>query len=260
MHSGRTAHQLGRIPLVIGMPIIISQNFDVAGGIVNGSIGTLSKICYVTDSKTDQRFLTSCVVCLSDSTASRMPGLDNTEYPILPDTVKMKFSHPYSGKKLTVARMQVPVQPTFSLTVYKAQGQTFRNIIVDLQGCTGTEAPYVMLSRATSIDGILVLRPFDKKKIRCRPSEDFRKECRRLCCLRMETWLVSGLPSDREYARKVLYNEFENIHLREQCDSILTTMGDDAVSTLNRVQQPSSPKRARSCSQSAVDSSKCPRA
>ncbi|KAI1782872.1 hypothetical protein LXA43DRAFT_851758, partial [Ganoderma leucocontextum] len=66
------------------------------------------------------------------------------------------------------------------LTAHKAQGQTFNRVIVDLESCTGTEAPYVMLSRAISLEGILILRPFNKKKIRCRQSEDLRKECRRL--------------------------------------------------------------------------------
>ncbi|KAJ8457453.1 hypothetical protein ONZ51_g11523 [Trametes cubensis] len=37
--SGETQQRLGRIPLVIGMPVIVSQNFDVESGIVNGSRG-----------------------------------------------------------------------------------------------------------------------------------------------------------------------------------------------------------------------------
>ena len=37
-HSGQTKHRLHKIPLVIRMPIAINQNFDVAAGVVNGSV------------------------------------------------------------------------------------------------------------------------------------------------------------------------------------------------------------------------------
>jgi hypothetical protein len=46
LHSGQTSQRLGKIPLVRGMPVLITQNFDVDGGIVNGSRGTLQKIRY----------------------------------------------------------------------------------------------------------------------------------------------------------------------------------------------------------------------
>ncbi|KAM5533946.1 hypothetical protein V8D89_012371 [Ganoderma adspersum] len=162
--SGCTAHCLGSIPLVLGMPIIISQNFDIAGGIVNGSIGTLTKIRYTTDSLSSQCHLILCVVHLPDSAACQMPDLDDNEFSVLQDTVKMMFKYLYTGQQLTALRTQVPVQPAFLLTVYKAQGQMFNCIIIDLQGCTGVEAPYMMLSHATSLDSVLVLRPFDEKK------------------------------------------------------------------------------------------------
>lgn len=41
LHSGKIYQCLRRIPLVLGMPMMITQNFDVDGGIVNGSTGTL---------------------------------------------------------------------------------------------------------------------------------------------------------------------------------------------------------------------------
>ncbi|EIW62576.1 uncharacterized protein TRAVEDRAFT_96580, partial [Trametes versicolor FP-101664 SS1] len=73
------------------------------------------------------------------------------------------------------------------ITAHKAQGQTFSRVVVDLAGCTGTEAPYVMLSRATSLAGVLILRPFDISKITCRQSGDMRKESHRLSVLAEKT-------------------------------------------------------------------------
>ncbi|PBK58131.1 hypothetical protein ARMSODRAFT_842200, partial [Armillaria solidipes] len=58
-----TNQRLGALPLVIGMPVMISTNFDVAGGVVNGSVGTLEKIRYKTDDE-GRRYALSCVVNL----------------------------------------------------------------------------------------------------------------------------------------------------------------------------------------------------
>ncbi|KAH9852991.1 hypothetical protein C2E23DRAFT_702513, partial [Lenzites betulinus] len=73
------------------------------------------------------------------------------------------------------------------LTAHKSQGQTFSKVVVDLESCRGTEAPYVMLSRATSLDGVIILRPFSMSKITCRASEDLRRENLRLRELSLRT-------------------------------------------------------------------------
>ena len=67
-------------------------------------------------------------------------------------------------------------------------------VIVDLKGCTGTEPPYVMVSRATSLDGLVVLRDFDAHQITKRRSEDLilRKEFSRLTLLKWQTIVNHG--------------------------------------------------------------------
>ncbi|OSC97381.1 hypothetical protein PYCCODRAFT_1332205, partial [Trametes coccinea BRFM310] len=85
-----TGHRLSRIPLVIGMPVVVSQNYDVHGGIVNGSIGTLTAIRFIQDSSMpNRRYLKSCVVHINDVSAPSMPGLDVGDYPVLEDTVSL---------------------------------------------------------------------------------------------------------------------------------------------------------------------------
>ncbi|KAM6498792.1 hypothetical protein JOM56_006740, partial [Amanita muscaria] len=73
------------------------------------------------------------------------------------------------------------------MTAHRAQGQTLENVIIDLQSCKGTEAPYVMISRACSLEGLLILRLFDRKKICCRQSEDAHQEHSRLKILNLAT-------------------------------------------------------------------------
>ncbi|KAG1871665.1 hypothetical protein F4604DRAFT_1498319, partial [Suillus subluteus] len=66
------------------------------------------------------------------------------------------------------------------VTTHKAQGQTMDNAVIDLSGASRTESPYVMVLRVKSLQGLLILRPFDKSKIMCRQSEDARCEENRL--------------------------------------------------------------------------------
>ncbi|KAI0348767.1 hypothetical protein OH77DRAFT_1386661, partial [Trametes cingulata] len=73
------------------------------------------------------------------------------------------------------------------MTAHKSQGQTFERVIVDLESCRGTEAPYVMLSRATRLEGVVILRPFSMSKISTRPSGDLRRENRRIRLLALQT-------------------------------------------------------------------------
>ncbi|KAJ3845865.1 hypothetical protein EV368DRAFT_22208, partial [Lentinula lateritia] len=51
-------------------------------------------------------------------------------------------------------------------------GQTLLTVVVDYESCHGTEAPYVMASCIKSLDGLLILRPFQLKKIQCCSSTD----------------------------------------------------------------------------------------
>ncbi|RDB20445.1 hypothetical protein Hypma_012444 [Hypsizygus marmoreus] len=203
-HSGKTNQRLGRIPLVIGMPVIVAQNFDVEGGIVNGSRGTLSRIRFRIN-ESNERTLVSVIVNIPDSSDEAMPHLQSHDLPVLPDAVDIKFQHPYNHSTCNIRRHQVPVLPAFAMTCHRAQGQSMPRVIVDLQACTGTEAPYVMVSRATSLQGLLILRPFEKKKITCCQSEDARNETERLWKLSLQTIINTGNENSAQAARRRLH-------------------------------------------------------
>ncbi|KAG2342777.1 hypothetical protein BDR05DRAFT_885881 [Suillus weaverae] len=89
---------LGKIPLLIGMPILVSQNFNVEGGIVNGSTGKLRKVRYSLNNER-QQVLRSCIVEISHSSDEALPNLFPHQIPIIEDFVELKFTHPNSKKK-----------------------------------------------------------------------------------------------------------------------------------------------------------------
>ena len=92
------------------------------------------------------------------------------------------------------------------MTTHKAQGQTADKVVVDLAGCSSTEQPYVMVSRSTSIKGLIILRDFDFNQITKRRSEDLRKEFSRLECLRLQTVIKHGSYDEGCEARVLLGN------------------------------------------------------
>ncbi|KAJ6484117.1 hypothetical protein C8R45DRAFT_767690, partial [Mycena sanguinolenta] len=73
------------------------------------------------------------------------------------------------------------------ITAHKSQGKTLPHAVVNLRDCSGTESPYVMLSRVMSLDGLLILKNFPKSKITCRQSEDMRLEAQRHQLLALQT-------------------------------------------------------------------------
>lgn len=185
-HSCKTKQALGRLPLVEGMPVIFTQNYDVAGGIVNGSTGILKSVRY-TEDENGFRYAESCVVEVSDINCEPMPGLHSKEVVALAELTEFKIKDFRTDEKATFTRKQLPIQPAFAMTDYKSQGRTLKYAIVDLTACTGSQSPYVMVSRVTSLDGLLVLRAFNKEKVCSNPSQDLRIEVKRIKSLHANT-------------------------------------------------------------------------
>ncbi|KAJ7725234.1 hypothetical protein DFH07DRAFT_758744, partial [Mycena maculata] len=90
MDSGATNSRLGKIPLVIGMPVMISQNFDVPGGVVNSCSGFLKSVRYRLDDQ-GNRHAISCIIEAPDTSAGIIDGLPDHHVVALEDTVSINF-------------------------------------------------------------------------------------------------------------------------------------------------------------------------
>jgi hypothetical protein len=131
-------------------------------------------------------------------------SLAKAPLPVLPDVTELKFEHGASHRRCTIKWKQVPIEPGFSITAHKAQGKTLQRVVVDRAGCSGTEAPYVMVSRATTLCGLGVLRGFDIKQITKRPSEDLRRDFARLTRLKLRNTMIYGEGEEVQIAKAVL--------------------------------------------------------
>ena len=76
---------------------------------------------------------------------------------------------------------QLPFLLAWAVTIHKSQGKTFENIVVDFgKGAFASGQAYVALSRSTSLGGIALRRPIDRKGIFADPRVEEFLAARRL--------------------------------------------------------------------------------
>lgn len=76
-------------------------------------------------------------------------------------TVQEKNRH---GIHILASRTQVPLAVAFSISIHKSQGLTIDNLVVDCTGIFTTGQLYVALSRARTMEG-LIIKNFDSETI-----------------------------------------------------------------------------------------------
>ena len=104
-----------------------------------------------------------------------IPGLSPGVFPLEP----IQFKYRQHGRWACL--LQFPVVLAYAITDFKCQGSTFSNgILVDLKkpaiGPSPSASPYVQLSRATSLDRVFIIRPFDTDEFRKPLSKDLLEE------------------------------------------------------------------------------------
>lgn len=207
LHTGKTGQLMKKLPLIEGMPVSVNQNYDVASGIVNGTDGYLKRVHYSISSD-GSRTATSAVITVPGYDGPEMEGLEANEIVVFPETRSIDLHIPasagYSRTRISVKRTQLPIQPSFAMTEFKAQGKTLPGAIIDLVDCVGSQAPYVMLSRVTNLQNLFILRSFGHSKIRCHLSEDLRIEDLRLEELALHTEINLSMGESKRESRERL--------------------------------------------------------
>ncbi|KAI6014876.1 hypothetical protein PISMIDRAFT_113920, partial [Pisolithus microcarpus 441] len=86
---------------------------------------------------------------------------------------------------------QLPIIPVWAFTDYKVQGTSLQKVVVDLASAGGVQNAYVMLSRASSLSNLAILRSFAPHRPFGRLQEDLHNEFERLSDLdqKMSHWL-----------------------------------------------------------------------
>jgi hypothetical protein len=93
-HSGKTEQQCGMLPLCQKMPVMITQNYDVPNGIINGHLGILEKINYMIN-EDGYRHTQPCIIRTEEQSGPYL-HLQSGEVVILQDNIPLTFTHPHS--------------------------------------------------------------------------------------------------------------------------------------------------------------------
>ena len=94
--------------------------------LTNGPIGILHGMHFKLNAN-NECILTSCIV-ETNTNSDCMPWLNIKEVPILASTNYFTIKHQYDDIKLMFNQQQVPISPTYSMTMHKFQGQIVMNM------------------------------------------------------------------------------------------------------------------------------------
>jgi len=202
-----------RLYLQQGMPVMITHNQDCICGIANGQLGTISKIQFQPETKWTTMADESMggilvkvpdripeVIFVKVNRADTVPnspqlqamreqyGLEPGTVPIFPyqnDTCKIDLA---KNRTIRAKVTQFPLVPAHAISIHKAQGQTLPKVIIGsfklANSFASFSAIYVALSRAKTLDGLLLFEPFNDALIeRLRRPQELVEELERLATL-----------------------------------------------------------------------------
>ena len=185
--SSTTEDSLGRLPLFSGMKVMVQENLAFSNKVVNGTEGVLRDIRY---EEGEEGYRVAIVAYVEISGAGHVSdSLSENIVPIFPESTYFAWDAPASlgGGRHRIARLQLPLLPSYAYTDYKSQGRTLERAVVDIESAQSLQGVYVMLSRVRSLSGLAVLRPFASHKILSRLSQELRDELDRLDTLDIQT-------------------------------------------------------------------------
>jgi len=136
--------------LKVGARVMTMRN-DVAGGYCNGTIGTVTEI---------ETFAITIKLDNDDIISVGLFTFEEVEYKF--DKQKNQISHRARGKFI-----QFPLRVAYAITIHKSQGKTFDKVIIDLgaRGAFAHGQVYVALSRARTLEGVILRRPIAMKDL-----------------------------------------------------------------------------------------------
>ncbi len=141
------------LDLKIGAQVMLLNN-DLAGRWINGSIGQITKI--KKDTPDDE--------ILVQLTSGKMVKVK----PYLWELFHFYFDRKNQRieSEIVGSFYQFPLKLAWALTIHKSQGKTFEKIIFDIdRGTFAAGQVYVALSRATSLEGVILKKPIAKKHL-----------------------------------------------------------------------------------------------
>jgi ATP-dependent DNA helicase PIF1 len=218
LSDSKTEHLPGLLPLIPGMPVMLTQNIAIELGLINGTNGVFRQLVYeedstTTDSLSEKTFPSNTMYIRKPLYAIIEIIKSNNEYnfnplpsnlvpiPLMEQTFRINIADilpkdkkpkPNQKTMLSIKRRALPLVPAYSITTHKSQGQTLKSVVIDLKlphGSDDIAAIYVPLSRVKRLEDLVILRHFDYKVLLMKPSKSQLTEIERLDNLYKDTQL-----------------------------------------------------------------------
>ncbi|CAM4822210.1 unnamed protein product [Rotaria magnacalcarata] len=209
--DNKTEHLPGYLPLVPGMPVLLTENIATELGLSNGTRGIFRQLVYdeVCDNiQFDEtifpkhtKFITHPKYALVEFSSCKLDsGLRDLQTKIIPisvseqtflfdikelltETISKAAKKAKKLAKISIKRKALPLIPAYSMTTHKSQGQTLGKIIVDLvmpPGPVEVASVCVPLSRVKRLDDLLIVRSFELSSLQVKPTAAQLEELNRL--------------------------------------------------------------------------------
>ena len=157
-------HETGNLRKVLTIKInarvMITTNIDVAGGLTNGAMGTVTNV--IIDQTTGKM---SVILVAFDSEHVGQETRHTSVYILY---IKMLFQYILHRQHLLLikktsfqaTRMQFPLTPAWAVTIHKCQGLTLSEIVIDMTPTKGKFKPgeaYVAFSRVRTLQKLHII-------------------------------------------------------------------------------------------------------
>jgi ATP-dependent DNA helicase PIF1 len=140
--------------IAVNARVMLVRNIHTESGLVNGAMGTVTKISYETNDRQSEP--TKIHVLFDDPNVGRLNCANRTlsHNPIPIECVQFEFS--FGGRQ--IVRMQFPLVLSWGCTVHKVQGLSLDRAAIHLGSDVFEKGmAYVALSRVRSLQGLFLL-------------------------------------------------------------------------------------------------------
>jgi len=180
LSDSKTEHLPGYLPLVPGMPVILTQNIAIELGLINSTYVHQPTYALVEIPKSK----IECQLTHLEANIAPIPLVEQT-FRINVNELIPKNKNPRSTAKtmLSTKRRALPLVPAYCITTHKSQGQALGKVVIDLKLSNKTDdiaAVYVPLSRVKRLTDLVILRHFDHKVLLIKPAPSELAEIARL--------------------------------------------------------------------------------
>ena len=164
LHGTSDNHIPAKLPLCIGLPIMIRNNDATFCCITKGAEATVASWQSSTGLYGQNILETLFVKLKNPPKLIKIDGLPKNMVPIIRRPMATQCLLP-NDDLVSLNRDQVPVLPNFVMTDYASQGHTSPDNPVDLNSCRDHLSYYTCLSRSATAEGTIIVQPFHESTI-----------------------------------------------------------------------------------------------